>query len=217
MPWVEGELDMAYMRIATNKFWGWVVVSLVVGLGIGLGIMLWRTGSLSSRITVLENEVTAASQEASAAVTAAQDQLAAAEASVTALSGQNAQLTAELAAAQAHTTASSGTSSTTTSATIAVVSRTITPGTAEASHTITLTAKVTGAPTSVTMRVYNASKSFDHTYTLKKSSTSGSTQTWKTTAKAPSVAGNYLYYATAIKGSTRVTMKGTSPSTLKVE
>ncbi len=210
---------MPYMRIATNKFWGWVVVSLLVGLVVGLGIMFWRTGSLSSQITVLQHQVSSASGNASETVAAVQDQLAAAETSLTALTDQNAQLTADLATANARikTLEKSTTTSTSTTATIAVTSRTVTPGTVEASHTITMTAKVTGHPTSVTMRVYNSSKSYDKTFTLKKISTSGDSETWRATAKAPATVGTYHWYATAIKGSKRVTMSGASPGTLKVK
>ena len=208
------------MRISSGKFWGWVVVSLLVGLGIGLGIMLWRTGSLSSRITVLENQVASAGADSSETVAAVQQQLAAAEASVTALADQNATLSSDLAAAQAQVASLQGakaTTSTTTTPTIAVTYRKVTPSTVATDGTITMTAKVTGSPTSVTMRVYNASKSYDKTYTLHKVSTSGGTQTWRATAKAPATVGTYRYYATANKGSTHVTMKGTSPSSFKVE
>jgi hypothetical protein len=210
---------MPYVRMANNKFWGWVVVSLLVGLGIGLGIMMWRTGSLSSQITTLEKQVASATVDAGGAVTGIQQQLASAEASLTALADQNAQLTSDLNAAQAEIASLQGSSTTTTTTTpaIAVTSRTITPSSVTASHTITLTAKVTGSPTSVTMRVYNASKSFDKTFTLHKVSTSGGTQTWRVTAKAPATKGTYSYYATATKGSVKVTMVGASPSKLTVK
>jgi cell division protein FtsB len=203
------------MRIQSSKFWGWVVASLLVGLGIGLVIMLVRTGSLSNRITVLQNQI-AAGASATGTTGAVQQQLAAAEASVTALTDQNATLTSDLQAAQAQLAAqgTSGTTSTTT--TIAVTSRKVTPSTVATSGTITMTVKVTGSPTSVTMRVYNSSKSFDKTYTLKKVSTSGGTQTWRLAVKAPSKVGTYSYYATATKGSTHVTMKGASPSSFTV-
>lgn len=206
---------MAVMRIQSSKFWGWVVASLLVGLGIGLVIMLVRTGSLSNRITVLQNQI-AAGASATGTTGAVQQQLAAAEASVTALTDQNATLTSDLQAAQAQLAAqgTSGTTSTTT--TIAVTSRKVTPSTVATSGTITMTVKVTGSPTSVTMRVYNSSKSFDKTYTLKKVSTSGGTQTWRLAVKAPSKVGTYSYYATATKGSTHVTMKGASPSSFTV-
>jgi hypothetical protein len=211
---------VAIMRIPSSKFWGWVVVSLLVGLGIGLVIMLVRTGSLSNRITVLQNQI-AAGANSSETAGAAQQQLAAAEASITALTDQNATLTSDLQAAQAQLAGqgtSGGTTSTTTTPTIAVTSRKVTPSTVATSGTITMTVKVTGSPTSVTMRVYNSSKKtiFDKTYALKKVSTSGGTQTWRLAVKAPTKVGTYSYYATATKGSTHVTMNGVSPSSFKV-
>jgi hypothetical protein len=206
---------MAMMRISSNKFWSWVVASLVVGLGIGLLIMMLRTGTLTSRITTLEKQVASAGTESSATL-ALQGQLASAEASLTALADQNAQLAADLAAAQSSSATNPPPSQTTTPV-IAVTSRKITPSSANASATITLTVKVTGSPSSVTMRIYNSSKSYDKTFTLHKSSTSGGTQTWKATTKAPGKAGAYHYYATATKGSVHVTMVGASPSLLTVK
>jgi len=208
---------MLYMRIPRNKFWGWVAFSMAIGLGIGLAIMFWRTASLGSEIKVLRNQVASASAGASETVGVVQEQLASAEASITALEARNSELTSDLASAKAQIKALKKTpSSSTTTATIAVVSRTITPGTVEASHTISLSVKVTGHPGSVTMRIYNASKSFDKTYTLHRASTSGNSETWTLSLKAPAAAGRYSYYATAIKGSTRVTIPGASPKSFTV-
>jgi hypothetical protein len=83
--------------------------------------------------------------------------------------------------------------------------------------TLTMTAKVTGTPTKVTMRIYNASKSYDKTFTLKKASTSGKTQTWRATTKAPTAKGTYRFFATATKAGVSVTMTGVSAGTLKVK
>jgi len=206
---------MLYMRIPRNKFWGWVGVSLVTGLAIGLAIMLWRTASLNSQIKVLTNQVNSASAGASETVGSVETQLASAEASLTALTDENAQLTSDLAAAKAQikTLKKSPTAST---AAIAVVSRTVSPTSVDESGTITLTVKVTGHPTSVTMRIYTTSKSFDKTYSLRRASTSGNSETWRLTTKAGSKSGTYHYYATAIKGSTRVTMPGASPKSFTV-
>jgi hypothetical protein len=205
---------MQYMKMPQNKFWGWVIASTLLGLAIGLVIMFVSGASASNRIAALETQLAGASTDSSAALAAAEARAASAEASVAALSDQVTQLTADLAVAQAGGTTEPSTPATPT---ITVKSRTITPGTVDASHTITLTAKVTGSPSKVTMRVYNASKSYDKTYTLHKVSTSGGTQTWRATAKAPATVGSYHYYATAIKGSVRVTMPGVSPSLLKVK
>jgi hypothetical protein len=210
---------MTYLRIDRNKFWGWVVVSLLVGLGIGFGTMLLLTSSRSDEVRTLNNRVAAT-----------QSQLTAAETSLTALTDQNAQLTLDLETANAQiaslqgsssstTTDTSTTTTTTTTVTVKVTSRTVTPSSVVASEnvTLTMTAKVTGAPTKVTMRIYNASKSYDKTYTLKKVSTSGKTQTWRATTKAPKAKGTYRYFATATKSGVSVTMKGVSAGTLKVK
>jgi len=205
---------MQYVRMPRNKFWGWVVASLVIGLGLGLGIMFWNSSAATSRIASLEARLSGASTDASAAVSAAEARTAAAEASVSSLTAQNAQLTAELAAASGSQQTTSATES---SATIAVTSRTVTPSSVGTTGTITMTAKVTGHPGSVTMRVYTSSKSFDKTYTLKKISTSGDSETWRLAVKAPATAGKYNYFATAIKGSERVTMTGASPKSFVVK
>lgn len=128
------------------------------------------------------------------------------------LAESNAQLTTELD----KTKADVKTQSTATTSTLTVVSRNIQPDSVATSGTITMTAKVKGSPDKVTMRITAKSGTYDETYLLKKVSTSGSTQTWRTTAKAPAKKGNYRYYATAIAGDTKVTMEGASPSTLSV-
>jgi uncharacterized membrane-anchored protein YhcB (DUF1043 family) len=206
---------MTYLRIDRNKFWGWVVVSLLVGLGIGFGTMLLLTSSRSDEVRTLNNRIGAV-----------QAQLTSAETSLTALTDQNAQLTLNLETANAQIASLQGSSSTDQSSTptpttvaVKVTSRTVTPSSVVASQnvTLTMTAKVTGAPTKVTMRIYNASKSYDKTFTLKKVSTSGKTQTWRATTKAPKAIGTYRYFATATKDGASVTMTGASAGTLKVK
>ncbi len=205
---------MQYVRMAQNKFWGWVVASTLLGLAIGLVIMFLSGASATNRIAALQTQLASASTDSSAALAGAEARAASAEASVASLTDQVAQLTADLAAAQNGGTVVPSTPATPT---LVIVSRTITPGTVDASHTITMTAKVKGSPSKVTMRVYNASKSYDKTFTLHKVSTSGGTQTWRATAKAPATPGTYKYYSTATKGSVKVTMPGHLPSTLKVQ
>ena len=200
---------MRYIRMAQGKFWAWVVVSLLVGLGLGLGIMLWNSAANTSRVAALEARLSGAGSDASAAV-------AAAEASVTALSAQNAQLASDLSAAQSQLDAAS-TGSTTSTATIAVASRNVSPSTVATGGALTLTVTATGHPGSVTMRVYTTSRSFDKTYTLKRVSTSGDTETWRLAIKAPTRSGTYHYFATAILGTTRVTMPGASPKSFTVK
>ncbi len=205
---------MQYLKMPQNKFWGWVITSTLLGLAIGLVIMFVSGASATNRIAALQAQIANSSTDSSAAVAAAAARAAAAEASAAALSDQVTQLTADLAAAQNSPTTPPSTPATPT---LVIVSRTITPGTVDASHTITMTAKVKGSPSKVTMRVYNASKSYDKTFTLHKASTSGDTQTWHASVKAPATPGTYKYYSTATKGSVKVTMPGHAPSTLKVQ
>lgn len=203
---------MRYMRIPQNKFWGWVVFSAVFGLAIGLAIMFWRTSALSAQITTLTTQLhTGGSSSELASV---QAQLASAESTIAALQAQNSQLQAQVSSGGGQ--GSPTTSSTTATPALVVVSRTISPSIVATSGTITMTAKVKGTPDRVTMRLYNASKSFDKTYTLVKGATSGGVQTWKLQTKAPATAGTYHYFATAIEGTQKVTMKGASPSVLTV-
>jgi hypothetical protein len=187
-----------------------------VGLGIGLAVMLVRTGAMSNQITVLQHQLSASSAGVTESVAAVQAQLASAEASLTALTQQNAALQAEVTA-NADQSSSSTDSSTTTAPALVITSRTVTPSTVATSGTITMTAKVTGQPTSVTMRVYTTTKSYDKTFSLKKTSTSGDTQTWSLKVSAPTKVGTYHFYATANKGSVHVTMTGASPGTIKVK
>jgi hypothetical protein len=205
---------MQYLKMPQNKFWGWVIASILLGLGIGLVIMFVSSASATNRIAALQAQLAGTSTDTSAALAAAETRAASAEASVAALSDQVTQLTADLQAAQSGGTTEPSTPATPT---LVIKSRTIAPNSVNASHTITLTAKVTGSPTKVTMRIYNSSKSYDKTFTLHKASTSGGTQTWHSSAKAPPKAGTYHYYATATKGSVRVTMPGKSPSLLTVK
>jgi hypothetical protein len=203
---------MAYMRMQESKFWGWVITSLVIGLVVGLvGMYFFGQYATAKKIDAARTELSGQVADATAKSSALETRLASSEASLAALTEANAQLTAELEAAKAGTQ-----KSTTASSTLSVVSREIQPDSVAASGTITMTAKVKGAPTKVTMRVTAKSGGFDQTYSLKKVSTSGTTETWRASYKAPSKKGDYRYYATAISGDTKVTMTGASPSTLTV-
>jgi flagellar hook assembly protein FlgD len=203
---------MAYMRMQESKFWGWVITSLVIGLALGLvGMYFFSQYATAKKIDAARTELSGQIADATTKSTALETRLASSEASLAALTEANAQLTAELEAAKADTP-----KSTTTSSTLSVVSRDIQPDSVGASGTITMTAKVKGAPDKVTMRVTAKSGGFDQTYSLKKVSTSGTTETWRASFKAPSKKGDYRYYATAINGDTKVTMTGASPSTLTV-
>jgi flagellar hook assembly protein FlgD len=203
---------MAYMRMQESKFWGWVITSLVIGLALGLvGMYFFSQYATAKKIDAARTELSGQIADATTKSSALEKRLASSEASLAALTEANAQLTAELETAKAGTQ-----KSTTASSTLSVVSREVQPDSVTASGTITMTAKVKGAPDKVTMRVTAKSGGFDQTYSLKKVSTSGTTETWRASFKAPSKKGDYRYYATAISGDTKVTMTGASPSTLTV-
>ncbi|MEI7814562.1 MAG: hypothetical protein WCJ13_07210 [Coriobacteriia bacterium] len=204
---------MAYMRMQEGKFWGWVIVSLIVGLGVGMATMyFFGQAANAKKIEAARTELSGQVTEANAKVGALETRLASSEASMAAVRQSNEQLIAELDTAKADVPKPSSATSTT----LTVVSREIQPDSVTASGTITMTAKVKGSPEKVTMRITAKPGTYDETYALKKVSTSGSTQTWRTTAKAPTKKGTYVYYATAISGDTKVTMEGASPSTLTV-
>jgi flagellar hook assembly protein FlgD len=204
---------MAYMRMQESKFWVWVVTSLIIGLCAGLiGMYIFSQYTAAKKIDAARKELSGQIADANTKVSALETRLASSEASRAALQEANTQLTADLETSKADTPKSS----TTATATLVVVSREIQPDSVNASGSVTMTAKVKGEPAKVTMRVTAKSGGFDETYALKKVSTSGSTQTWRATFKAPTKKGEYRYYATAISGDTKVTMVGASPSTLTV-
>jgi hypothetical protein len=205
---------MAYMRMQESRFWGWVVTSVIIGLLLGLaGMYFFTQYTTAKKVEAARSELTGQVTDANAKASALEARLASSEASRAALAEANSQLTAELETAKADSQKSA---STTTTATLVVVSREIQPDSVNSSATITMTARVKGAPDKVTMRVTAKSGGFDQSYSLKKVSTSGSTETWRSSYKAPAKKGEYRYYATAISGDTKVTMVGASPSTLTV-
>ena len=205
---------MAYMRMQESKFWGWVITSLVIGLAVGLGGMyLFTQAAAASKVEAAKTELSGQITDANAKATALEARLASTEASLAALTEANAVLTAELETAKADAEVAPSSNN---GSTLAVTMREIQPDSVTASETITMTAKVTGSPDKVTMKVKAKSGSYDETFALKKVSTSGSTETWKANGKAPAK-GTYTYYATAIKGDKTATMEGASPSTLTVK
>lgn len=204
---------MVYMRIDRNKFWGWVVVSLLVGLLVGLGVMFIGRGSSSGEVTALEEKFAAQSKEASDTIAVMQASLASAEASITDLTATNSQLASDLAAAQAAAQKTAVADNTLT-----ITSRSVSPTSVEASHTLVLTVKVTGHPDKVRMQILGTgSLSYDEMYYLSKVSTSGDTEVWRRSIKAPAKKGVYRYYAGAFIGSKKVTMPGVSAWTFEVK
>jgi uncharacterized membrane-anchored protein YhcB (DUF1043 family) len=198
---------MTYMRIDTNKFWGWVVVSLLVGLGIGLTIMFMQGAGRSSEINKLRSQMTAQSEEASATLSDLQAGLASAEASVAALTAENSQLTSDLASSQAALSAANKGSSTSSTGTLTITSRSVTPSTVATGAHITLTVKLRGRATKVRMQIKGPG-GYSKLYYLKKTSTSGTTQTWKVTVTGPSRKGTYSYFVGAYIGTKKFTLAG---------
>jgi uncharacterized membrane-anchored protein YhcB (DUF1043 family) len=207
-----------YLRIPKNKFWGWVASSLAVGLVLGVGVtyVVSRAGS-SKQIDDLKQQLASQSSQAASNSAELQSRLDSADTSLTALSQQYSQLQAQTAAANASSAKKSSSSSdSSATATLEVLSRTVSPSTISTGDDITLTAKVQGKPDKVTMRVRNSTTGFDETYTLKKISTSSTSQTWRSTVAGPKKAGKYTYYATAYRSGKSATMPGASTSSFTV-
>jgi hypothetical protein len=101
---------------------------------------------------------------------------------------------------------------------VTVTERTVSPTSVEASHSLTLTAKVQGNADKVSMKLVGINGvSYTKTYNLTKSSTSGSIVTWKRTVTAPGKKGMYRYYATAYVGTKAYEMPGVSAWTFEVK
>jgi uncharacterized membrane-anchored protein YhcB (DUF1043 family) len=207
-----------YLRIPKNKFWGWVASSLAIGLVLGVGAT-YAIGraSTSGQIDDLKSQLASQTAEAASRTADLQSRLDSSAASLTALSQQYEQLKSESAAASQAAKDDESSSDSANTDKLEVLSRKVSPSTVATGDDITLTAKVQGAPDKVTMRVRNANSGFDETYTLKKASTSGSSQTWQRTVSAPKKTGKYTYYATAYRDDKSATMPNASPSSFVVE
>lgn len=205
-----------YLRIPKNKFWGWVASSLAVGLVLGVGAT-YAIGraSTSGQIDDLKSQLASQTAEAASRTADLQARLDSSAASLASLSQKYEQLESEAASQTASDDNASSDSENTDK--LEVLSRKVSPSTVATDDDITLTAKVQGAPDKVTMRVRNANSGFDETYTLKKTSTSGSSQTWQRTVSAPKKTGKYTYYATAYRDDKSATMPNASPSSFVVE
>lgn len=210
---------MSYLRIEKNKFWGWVIVSVLIGLGIGLVIMFVQGAGRTGEINKLRSELAAKSDEASVTLGDLQAQLSSAEASVTDLEARNTQLTSDLTAAQVALEAakkSSSSQSTGATGTITFVSRSVTPSQVATGANIVLTVKLKGGADKVRMQI--SGTGYSKLYYLTKVSTSSSgVETWKRTAHAPAVKGVYRYYAGAFIGTKKFTMTGTSAYSFEVK
>lgn len=204
-----------YLRIPKNKFWGWVASSLAVGLVLGVGAT-YAIGraSTAGQIDDLKSQLASQTAEAASRTADLQARLDSSAASLTALSQKYEQLESDAASQTASDDESSSDSENTDK--LEVLSRKVSPSTVATDDDITLTAKAQGAPDKVTMRV-RGPNGFDETYTLKKTSTSGSSQTWQETVSAPKKTGKYTYYATAYRDGKSATMPNASPSSFEVE
>jgi uncharacterized membrane-anchored protein YhcB (DUF1043 family) len=202
-----------YLRIQKNKFWTWVAVSFAIGLIIGFGVMYLRQVALNKQVNAAKTQAATQVQQSSAALSETKARLASTEASLVTMTQKYDNLAAENAATAAANKEATPSSSTT----ITVVSRTITPSTVASDGTIAMTVKVKGQADKVTMRLTSSSLGFDQTYALKKTTTSGSTETWRLSTSAPKKKGAYKYFGTAYLDSKGVTMPGASPSTLTVK
>lgn len=207
---------MTYMRIETTKFWGWVVVSLLVGLGIGLATMFVQSAGRASEINKLKSQLTSQNEEASGTLADLQARLAGAETSVTDLTAKNSQLTSDLASTQAALAAAKKVSSSTSSTgTLEITSRAVSPSSMAPGANITLTVKVKGHADKVRMQVVGTG--YDKLYYLTKVSSSGGVETWRRTVTAPTKKGVYRYYAGAFIGTKKFTMPGVSAWTFEVK
>ena len=202
-----------YMRIPKSKFWGWVFSSLGLGLVIGVVVML-VLGNVqqTKQINAVKQQMAEQASQAKTAQDELTAKLASSETSLAALSAKYDALVAQQKAATNQSTSSS-----TSSDALEIVSRSVTPKSVTTSGTITMSAKVKGGPDKVTMRVIANSGSYDKTWSLSKSSTSGGVQTWTRTVKAPGSKGTYRYFATATLNGKSVTMPNASPSTFEVK
>lgn len=200
---------MSYLRIEKNKFWGWVIVSMLVGLGIGLIVMFVQGAGRTGELNKLRSELTTRSEEASASMADLQARLASAEASVTDLETRNSQLSSDLAAAQASASAPKPPASTATSDTITFVSRSVSPSQVATGAHLTLTVKLKGPADKVRMQISGTGYSVLY-YLTKVSTSSSGVETWRRTVHAPSKKGTYRYYAGAFIGTKKFTMTGVS-------
>lgn len=207
---------MVYMRIDRNKFWGWVVVSLLVGVLVGSTFMFFARSASSGTVTQLRSQLASEAASATAQIEALQASASSLEASVSALEAANSQLTSDLAGAQTPKTTTKKT--TTTTSTVDFVSRSVSPTSVSTSGTLTFTVKITGHPDKVRIQVIGqgSASSYDDTFYLSKVSTSsGGTETWRGSIKAPKKKGTYHYFAGAFKNSVKTTMSGTKSFTVK--
>jgi uncharacterized protein YhaN len=197
-------------------FWGLLVLAFVIGAAIGVGLLVWQRTTLLADIRSLERRLEASEASATAAVdqaTQLEARLASTEASVSELTAQNVALTTEL-----DTTKQALAAAQSNSASLTITERSVSPASVEASHALTLTAKVQGKADKVQMKlVGTGSVSYSKVYNLTKGATAAGITTWSRKVTAPAKLGVYRYYATAYVGSKKSEMPGVSAWTFEVK
>ena len=207
-----------YLRIPKNKFWGWVFSSLAIGVLVGAvgAYALSRTASYK-QIDDLKKQLATQVSQAASSTSSLTEQLSSVEASMAALSDKYTALQAQQSKAAKTTTTSSSSKTTSVTVTLEVLDRTVRPSVVATGDNITLTARVQGHPSKVTMRIYHKTTGYDQTFSLNRASHSANTETWRKTTSAPKTKGTYRYYATAYLGGKSATMPGASPASFKVQ
>jgi hypothetical protein len=209
-----GSRSMGMRSSRGGGFWGFLVLAFVIGAAIGVGLLVWQRTTLLADIRSLERRLEASEASATAAIdeaTQMEARLASTEASVAELTAQNTALTTELGTAKQALAAAQ-------SSAVTITERTVSPASVEASHALTLTAKVQGTADKVQMKlVGTGSVTYSKVYNLTKGATDGGITTWSRKVTAPGKLGVYRYYATAYVGTKKTEMPGVSAWTFEVK
>jgi cytoskeletal protein RodZ len=210
-----GSRSMGMRTSRGGGFWGFLVLAFVIGAAIGVGLLVWQRTTLLADIRSLERRLEASEASATAAVdqvTGLEARLASTEASVAELTAKNTALTTELDTTKKALAAAQ-------SSVVTVTERTVSPTSVEASHSLTLTAKVQGTADKVQMKLVGTGgvSSYSKVYNLTKGATTSGITTWSRKVTAPGKKGTYRYYATAFVGSKKTEMPGVSAWTFEVK
>jgi hypothetical protein len=197
-----------------------IAIGFVVGIVIGAGVVVWQRAASSAEIGVLSSRMEAAETSATLAASeqvGLEQRLAAAEASMVVLAGRNSKLSSELSSTQAALAAANATALE-TSRSVNITNRSVSPSPVDAGTSLTLQVKLTGRADTVKMRIVGQSGvTFNQTYALTRSSTSGGSETWKRVIKAPLKVGVYRFYAAGYVGSKAFEMPGVSAWSFEVK
>lgn len=206
------------LRLGRGAFIGYLVLSLTLGLVIGVGLLLWQRSVLLRDIASLEkrlSEQKAAAGEAESRASAAESQLTSATALVSDLTSRTDELTRLLNEA---TTALAAEKAKNATGTVTFSEHSSSPSPLKAGKSMTLTVKLMGKATKVVVKMVNNSgtASYNKTFTLKKASTASGVETWRVTFTAPK-AGSYKATTTGYVGTKTSDISGPSGWTLTVE